>query len=114
MSKRGLKWSMVGVASLTLVAAGAHLAWEQHRYRLVTPRGTIRIGMMLEDVRAVLGPQFGGAVWVGEEGMLVVQLDNDVRVKGASFAMPGGISITRIPRPSLFEHVRSWLGKREE
>jgi hypothetical protein len=37
MSRSGLKWAAVGVASLALVLLGAHLAWEWHRYRLRTP-----------------------------------------------------------------------------
>jgi hypothetical protein len=57
MSRSGLKWSAVGVAALVLVALGAHLAWEQHRYRLRTPRGTVRVGMTWEEVNAAMGTE---------------------------------------------------------
>src|SRR5439155_1138173 len=39
-----------------LVALGTHLAWERLRYRLDTPKGTIRVGMTWVEVEAVLGP----------------------------------------------------------
>jgi hypothetical protein len=61
MSKRGWKRSAVALASL-LVVLGAHLAWEQHRFRLSTPWGTVRIGMTRAEVEAVLGPSGGPLV----------------------------------------------------
>jgi hypothetical protein len=49
--------------------------------------------------------------WEGE-GLLQVAFDGDGRVGVAQYQPPEGTAST-IPRPSLFEHVRSWLGKRE-
>src|SRR5262245_17047712 len=113
MSTRGLKWSAVGVASLLLVL-GAHLAWEQHRYRLHTPRGTVCVGMTPERVRAVLGPALSRAeydgsteeLW-GDDWLLLVDYDGG-QVTEATF-YPKDEPVSRIPRPSLFEVVRSWL-----
>jgi len=123
MGTCGLKGSAVGVASLLLVLLGAHLAWERHRYRLWTPQGVVRIGMTRETMRAVLGPtpfasgQFGVIHlerWEGSEGAVIVSYDLEGRVAHAAFQPPDRPA-SRIPRPSLFEVVRSWLvGKRGE
>jgi hypothetical protein len=56
LSTRGLKRSAVGLVGLLLVLLGAHRAWERHRYRLHTLRGTVRVGMTRAEVGAVLGP----------------------------------------------------------
>jgi hypothetical protein len=132
MSRSGLKWPAVGVACL-LVVLGAHLAWERHRYRLHTPRGTIRIGMTLEEAARLFGPEPPQKAWLGGtqpkhanwfvDGTLVaVDFYDDERIVAAEtyrlisygpplrFKDPVGI-----PRPSLFEAARSWLtGWREE
>jgi hypothetical protein len=127
MSRSGLKWPAVGLASLMLVLLGAHLAWEQYRVRLHTPKGTIRIGMTRTEARAVFG--FAGFVearqqalgrsatirtelWFLNEGVVGVDFDGDDRVTDASFGPYVG-SQTAIPRPSLFGYVRSWFGRRE-
>jgi hypothetical protein len=122
MNTRSWKWPAVGVASLLLLALGAHLAWEQHRYRLRTPWGTVRIGMTKEEVNATLGtPHFellGRGIgflesWDGDGwGATVNYGREDDRVTSALLIAPDG-SEARIPRPSLFEHVRCWLRKRE-
>jgi hypothetical protein len=121
MSKRGLKWLAGGVASLLLVLLGAHVAWEQHRYRLWTPRGAVRIGMTGEEVRALLGQSFNSGLnasgvsqyWVIDDAWSIsVSYDDNSRVASASIfplGGPDGGPATSIPRPSLAEHVRSWL-----
>jgi hypothetical protein len=129
MNTRGWKWSAVGLVSLPLLVLGAHLAWEHHRCRLVTPRGAVRIGMTQEEVRAVLGKPdeewlFSWRVvaprqplpsweWQMVQGTVWTQFDGDGRVDAASFTPALGRP-SGIPRPSLFEHVLSWLtGKKE-
>jgi hypothetical protein len=47
---------VAGLVGLVLVLLGAHLAWEHHRGRLWTAKGTIRVGMAAEEVADVLGP----------------------------------------------------------
>jgi hypothetical protein len=107
------KWA-VAAASLGLVVFGAHLAWERHRYRLETPQGTVWVGMTPADVQAVLGPALSQAdydgfteeLW-GEDGLLLVDYEGG-RVTEA-YWYPSGAPVVRIPRPSLVEHIRSWL-----
>jgi hypothetical protein len=126
MSRRTWKWAVVA-ASLVLVLLGIHLAWEQHRYRLVTSRGTISIGMTRAEVDTVLGPpqaavfgQFSDRAWrweVGPDGVLVFFRDG--LAVCAQLHSPDRAVVTTaeavIPRPSLVEVVRSWFtGKREE
>src|SRR5262245_59296888 len=122
MSRSGLKWAAVGLVSLLLLVLGAHLAWEQQRYRLRTPKGTVRVGMTQAEVEALLGAphlwDVGGPghfrrSWSLAGGTLWVDYDSDAQVTGASFHLPAGPA-SYIPRPSLFGHVRAWLGKREE
>jgi hypothetical protein len=118
MSRSGLKVSAVAVASLLLVAVGAHFAWEWHRYRLSTPRGTIRIGMTRAEVEAVLGKVHAKdpgdlGVWGDSDGIVCITFVDD-RAAEIKHERAGGTA-SRIPRPSLFEHVRAWLpGRREE
>jgi hypothetical protein len=121
MSKRGLKGAAVGVSALALVAVGAHFAWEWHRVRLHTPKGTIHIGMTRAEVKSVAGPNclYYGCSLAAKTtycffdrdvtAWVKADFDQDERVERAS------TPDSSIPRPSLFEHVRSWLGgKREE
>jgi hypothetical protein len=111
MNTRGFKWPAVGLVCLLLVALGAHLAWEQHRYRLVTPKGTIRVGMTLAEAREAIGsPRLykrdGGQrllQWAGDGLLVEVTFGEDGRLANA---WDGD---TSIPRPSLLGHVRSWL-----
>ena len=49
---------MVG-ASLALILLGIHLAWEQHRYRLETPKGTIWVGMTKQEVEGEILVEIG-------------------------------------------------------
>src|SRR5262249_22832987 len=131
MGTRGWKWPALGLVCLALGLLGAHLAGEQHRYRLHTPQGTIRIGMTLEQVKSVLGKpdkewffclrptpwsrcEFNPWwEWKMAQGTVEIQSDSDGRVAAASFTPARGRPST-IPRPSLFEAARSWLtGKKE-
>jgi hypothetical protein len=127
MSRSGWKWPAVGVASLLLVLLGAHLAWERHRYRLRTPKGTIRIGMTYAEVEAVLGhPDHGLGIghvlyqeWV--RGVWKVSVSIDLRgrefnsgVVAAANLYDNNRLLSAVPRPSLVEYVRAWLGQREE
>jgi hypothetical protein len=118
MSRRGLKWAVVA-ASLVLILLGIHLAWERQRYRLETPKGTIRVGMTWEEVREALGPSHAFNTldepdgrpfyevrrWT--TGVLSARYDDGLVVE-VTFSPPDG-PIIRIPRPSLVEHIRSWL-----
>jgi hypothetical protein len=118
MNTRGWKWPAVGLVCLLLVLLGAHLAWEQHRVRLVTPRGTIRIGMTRAQVEAVLGKAsqesalFGLATYEWGVAEVEVAYDRHGRVRHARTA-EGEQETASIPRPSLFGYVRAWFGKRE-
>jgi hypothetical protein len=132
MSRRGLKWAVVG-ASLVLVLLGIHLAWERHRNALHTPWGTIRVGMTLAEVEAMLCPAQGprglrfesvqgeGAertvrqnCWQLGSSWAVVDYDENGRVEGGALHSPGG-AIASIPRPSLTEYIRFWItGQRAE
>jgi hypothetical protein len=123
MGTRGWKWPAVGLVGLALVVLGAHLAWEQHRYRLRTLEGTIRIGMTKAEVEAALGrrllpqsdrPHAPRSCSINK-GEVTVQFDEGGRVTWASVIADGGTTpaLDEIPRPSLFGHVRSWFGKRE-
>jgi hypothetical protein len=115
MSRSGLKWVAV-VAALALVLLGAHLAWEWHRYRLRTPRGTVRVGMTMQEVETVLDPSNRGRIRLAFPAdvlglgscTLGVRFDANGKVTSASVGVPGAGS-SSIPRPSLFQHVRSWL-----
>ena len=119
MNRSGLRWPAVGVVSLLLVVLGAHLAWEQHRYRLWTPSGTVRIGMTQAEVQEALGlPVSGGycsrakgltCSWEGE----VFVVYHDGRVVRAGGSDLGG-ELSFIPRRSLLGHVRSWFGGKGE
>src|SRR5262249_52168283 len=124
----GWKWPAVGVMSLLLLVFGAHLAWERHRNTLHTSKGAIRIGMTEDEVHTLLGPYsyFASSVkmsgfnrfWIVDSSWAVsVCYDDNCRVASAELfplALLGGQPKSSIPRPSLAEHVRSWLGKREE
>jgi hypothetical protein len=122
MNRRTWKWAIVA-ANLGLVLLGIHVAWERHRYRLATPKGTIWVGMTKAEVEAVLGPAGGSFGQVGscisnyDLGGSVVSVGygaNDVAA-AALWQDPTTPEYVRIPRPSLVEHVRSWFtGKREE
>jgi hypothetical protein len=122
MSRRGLKWALVA-ASLVLLLLGIYLAWERHRYCLETSRGTVRIGMTQDEVRAVLGMEKGTMAegqrewsWWGDtrDDSVRVIYGPEWRVTGASSRSPGQAEAS-IPRPSLVEVVRSWFtGKRED
>jgi hypothetical protein len=121
MGARGLKWSAVGVVSLLLVALGVHLGWEHHRYRLSTPKGTIRIGMTRAEVEAVLGPANPGSErvrwtlkrsegWFLEgDRRLLVSYDGDDRVEQMHLFGSPDEHLATLPRPSLVKHVRFWL-----
>src|SRR5262245_51125070 len=124
MNRRGLKWTVAGTVGLALVVLGVHLTWERQRYRLETPRGTVRLGMTRTEVEAVLGPapfktepphrplhtearRLGG-------GLVEVVYDDRDEVAEAWFRSADEV-VTIIPRPSLVEQVRSWFtGKDEE
>ena len=127
MSRSGWKWSAVGVVSLLLLVLGAHLTWERHRYRLVTPRGTVHIGMSPAEMRAALGPAIDGSRgrmhmnpnvsewWSLEEGVrLLVFYDRKDRVGEMYVVRYPDLFLVSVPRPSLVEVVRSWFGKRGE
>ena len=118
MHRRGLKWPAAGTVGLALVVLGVHLAWERHRYRLETPRGTVRLGMTRSEVEAVFGPapfkaepphrplhtearRLGG-------GLVEVVYDDRDEVAEAWFRSADEV-VTIIPRPSLADHVRSWF-----
>jgi hypothetical protein len=124
MSRSGLKGAAVAGAAVVLVALGAHLAWEYHRYSLRTSRGTVRVGMTSEEVTKAIGPagpllfvpggEPGYSDWRSlDDGSVTVFYGNDGRVKHARFETAAGIC-TAIPRPSLYELVRSWLPRSEE
>jgi hypothetical protein len=50
-----------------------------------------------------------------DEGQVVVWFDDGSRVSAAEIHLEGQSGPgSNIPRPSLFEHVRTWLGKRGE
>jgi hypothetical protein len=113
MSKRKLGWLTVAVC----VLLGAHLAWEQNRYSLETPKGTIQVGMTLEEVEAILGPWPYRRPWVQGTlarwsfrpwGVVAVWCDNGGRVLRASLRPPDQAPMN-IPRPSFVEYIRSRL-----
>jgi hypothetical protein len=125
MSRRNWKWAVVA-ASVALILVGIHLAWERHRYRLVTPKGTIWMGMTREEVEAILGPpnlSSGSSghtelLWWFKDATVKVQFDGvlweiDLPMRFASITGHGPEKLDCIPRPSLVEHVRTWF-KREE
>jgi hypothetical protein len=125
MRTRGSKWAAVGVAALLLML-GAHFAWEQYRYRLWTPRGTLWVGMTKVEARRALGPPCNNPLvlaleaeqtvnwgrqwllWIGDGRRVVAVFGEGGRLTDAE------ADGTFIPRPSLFEHVCSWFGKRGE
>jgi hypothetical protein len=126
MGTRGWKWPAVGLVCLLLVALGAHLAWERHRYRLRTPRGILWVGMTKAETEKALGPPCNNPLvlaleveklhwgrqwllWIGDGRRVVAVFGEGGRLTDAE------ADGTSIPRPSLCGHVRSWLvGKREE
>jgi hypothetical protein len=119
MNTRGFKWPAVGLVCLALVLLGAHLAWEQHRYRLHTPKGMIRIGMTRAEVEAVLGKasqesaRFGLATYEWGTAAVVVAYDRHGRVTRAVTG-EGEQAAALIPRPSLVGLVRTWLTGEDE
>ena len=121
MGRSGWRWLAVGAASLLLVLLGTHLAWEQHRNRLSTPAGTIRVGMTQTEARAVFSSAAAASlssrldVWQFD-GYFIVAEYTEGRVASALFRQDGlDLQVgSTIPRPSLFAVVRSWLpGKRD-
>jgi hypothetical protein len=111
-------WAIIA-ASVVLIVLGIHLAWERHRCRLVTPKGTIWVGMTSAEVRSVLGPPdpwppepAPWRVWFFDEGTVRMEFDDGGRLRVAGYLPHKGVDLL-IPRPSLFEYVRSWF-KREE
>jgi hypothetical protein len=120
MSTRGLKGAAVGLVCLLLVLLGAHRAWEQRRYELHTPKGTVRVGMTRAEVEAVLGSSASSNLlrsdFALDSGLVRVFFDDDDYDKVRAVLFVSDQPSSRIPRPFLFEHVRSWLpgGQREE
>jgi hypothetical protein len=135
MSKRRLGSLTVAVCVL-LVVLGAHREWKRYRYHLRTAKGTIWVGMARAEVEAVLGPPLEPreskrsdcAVWsdpgrvlppaemrafldsaLVPEAWLGIDYDESGLLMCARYRAGGIDSLELIPRPSLFEHVRSWL-----
>jgi len=121
MSRSGWKWPAVGLVSLLLVLLGAHLAWEWHRVRLHTPKGTIRIGMTREEAEAVFGENSAWhwrRDWFWTENMhgdewVSAAFDPDGHLDRAAVGRDKQVT-SRIPRPSLLQLVRSWLTSKGE
>jgi hypothetical protein len=126
MSNRGLSFATILVAAVALVTAVAHFAWEQHRYRLWTPKGVFRIGMTAAEVETIFGspPYWSGRPSRGEfrclaGALLLVRYDERRRIERITvlpFDRSSFSGHTTIPRPSLFEHIPAWLagGRRGE
>src|SRR5262249_12677190 len=105
---------------------GGHLVRERHRDRLETPRGVIRSGMTEVEVAAALGPPrdhehtmlFEARRWyvngtgtTTQEQVVLWVYYKECRVWHAVVVSPGPCwSFLR--RPSLVEHVRSWLSSK--
>src|SRR5262245_8044541 len=118
-----LTWALAGTVGLVLVVLSVHLVRERHRYRLETPRGIIRSGMTEVEVAAALGPPrdhehtmlvearrwyVNGTGTTTQDQVVLWVYSKECRVWHAVVVSPGQYwSFLR--RPSLVEHVRSWL-----